>query len=58
MKIEDSRITGKATIRGWRGVPVVEVVLDSPGMDLDLLIPKGERSPIRTALEISPAPRS
>ena len=52
VKIEDSRITGKATIRGWRGVPVVEVVLDSPGMDLDLLIPKGERSPIRTALEV------
>ena len=51
VKIEDSRITGKATIRGWRGVPVVEVVLDSPGMDLDLLIPKGARSPIRTALE-------
>jgi hypothetical protein len=51
VKIEDSRITGNATIRGWRGTPVVEVVLESPGMDLDLLIPKGARSPIRTALE-------
>jgi hypothetical protein len=52
VKIENSRINGKATVRGWRGVPVVEVALDSPGMDLDLLIPKGERSPIRTALEL------
>ncbi|HEY3197879.1 MAG TPA: AsmA-like C-terminal domain-containing protein [Nitrospirales bacterium] len=51
VKIEDSRISGKGTIRGWRGTPVVEVVLESPGMDLDLLIPKGARSPIRTALE-------
>ena len=51
IKIEDSRIMSKATIRGWRGVPVVEVVFESPGMDLDLLIPKGERSPLRTAME-------
>jgi AsmA-like C-terminal region/Protein of unknown function len=51
VKIEDSRITGKATIRGWRGMPDVQVALESPGMDLDLLIPKGIRSPIRTALE-------
>jgi hypothetical protein len=51
IKIEDSRIMSKATIRGWRGVPMVEVVFESPGMDLDLLIPKGERSPLRTAME-------
>ena len=51
VRIEDSQINGSATIRGWRGVPSVEVALESPGMDLDLLIPKGERSPIRTALE-------
>jgi uncharacterized protein involved in outer membrane biogenesis len=52
VKIEDSRISGRGTIRGWRGIPVVEVILDSPGMDLDLLIPKGERSPMRTVLEV------
>ena len=52
VKIEDSYISGRGTIRGWRGIPVVEVVLDSPGMDLDLLIPKGERSPMRTVLEV------
>ena len=52
VKIEESRIAGRGTIRGWRGIPVVDVVLDSPGMDLDLLIPKGERSPMRTVLEV------
>jgi uncharacterized protein YhdP len=51
VKVEDSQINAKATIRGWRGIPIIEVTLDSPGMDLELLIPKGERSPVRTALE-------
>jgi hypothetical protein len=51
VRIEDSQINVTASIRGWRGVPSVDVAFESPGMDLDLLIPKGERSPIRTALE-------
>lgn len=49
--IKDSLINAKGTIRGWRGIPLVQVTLDSPGMDLQLVIPEGARSPVRTALE-------
>ena len=51
VKIKASRITAKGTVRGWRGVPLIELALDSPGLDLQLLIPEGERSPVRTAME-------
>jgi hypothetical protein len=51
VRIKDSRINAKGTVRGWRGIPLVQVALDSPGMDLELVIPEGERSPVRTALE-------
>ena len=51
LKIEESRINATGLVRGWRGVPQIELVIDSAGLDLDLLIPRGERSPIRLALE-------
>jgi uncharacterized protein involved in outer membrane biogenesis len=49
--IKDSRINAKGAVRGWRGIPLLQVILDSPGLDLELVIPEGERSPLRTALE-------
>ena len=51
LKIADSRITATGDVRGWRGVPRIQAVFDSPGLDLALLIPEGERSPVRTAME-------
>jgi len=51
LKIADSRINATGDIRGWRGVPRIQATLDSPRLDLALLIPEGERSPVRTAME-------
>ena len=51
IKVDESLINVKGAIRGWRGIPVVDIVMDSPGMDLQILIPEGERSPMRTAVE-------
>jgi hypothetical protein len=51
VKVEDSQITATGTIGRWRGTPMIDVNLSSPRMDLELLIPKGERSPVRIALE-------
>jgi len=51
LKIADSRINATGDIRGWRGVPRIQAALDSPSLDLALLIPQGERSPVRTAME-------
>ena len=51
LKLSDSRINATGEIRGWRGVPRIQAVFDSPGLDLALLIPEGERSPVRTAME-------
>lgn len=51
LKIADSRINATGEIRGWRGVPRIQAAFDSPGLDLALLIPEGERSPVRAAIE-------
>ena len=51
LKIADSRITATGDVRGWRGVPRIQAVFDSPGLDLALLIPEGERSLVRVAME-------
>lgn len=51
LKIADSRIIATGDVRGWRGVPRIQAVFDSPGLDLALLIPEGERSPVRAAME-------
>jgi hypothetical protein len=51
VKLQDSRINAKGAIRGWRGVPLVQLAFDSPGLDLELLIPEGERTAARAAME-------
>ncbi len=51
LKIADSRINATGDIRGWRGVPRIQTTLDSPSLDLALLIPEGGRSPVRVAME-------
>jgi len=51
VKIKDSRINAKGTVRGWRGIPLLQMSFDSPGLDLELLIPEGARSPVRAAME-------
>ena len=51
LKIADSRINATGEVRGWRGVPRIQTAFDSPGLDLALLIPEGERSLVRAAME-------
>jgi hypothetical protein len=43
------KITG--TLQGWRGVPVLKMAVHAPGLDLDLLIPKGKQTPLRRPME-------
>jgi len=50
-RILDSDVTLEGTIRNWAVKPVITTKIESNQMDLDLLIPKGERSPIREFLE-------
>jgi hypothetical protein len=50
-KILDSDAAMEAMIRNWATKPVISGKIESNQMDLDLLIPKGERSPMREFLE-------
>ncbi len=50
-KIHDSDVALEATIRNWTTKPVITGKIESNQLDLDLLIPKGEHSPIREFLE-------
>jgi hypothetical protein len=50
-RLLDSDVTLEGTIRNWAVKPVITAKIESNQMDLDLLIPKGERSPIRDFLE-------
>jgi len=50
--INDSLARATGTIRHWDSQPQVTFDISSPQFDLDLLIPKGERSPIRDFLEL------
>jgi len=47
----DSDVALEGTIRNWAAKPTITAKIESNQMDLDLLIPKGERSPIREFLE-------
>lgn len=49
MKQSEARITG--TVRNWETKPKVKFEMIAPQFDIDLLIPKGDRSPIRDILE-------
>jgi hypothetical protein len=50
-RIDDSFIRVAGTIRDWRRKPVVTATVESPSLNIELLVPKGERSPIRDFLE-------
>lgn len=50
-RINDSDVSLTGTIKNWATKPAIAVKIESTQMDLDLLIPKGERSPIRELLE-------
>ncbi|MDZ4734115.1 MAG: AsmA-like C-terminal domain-containing protein [Nitrospirota bacterium] len=47
----DSDVSLEGTIRNWAAKPTITAKIESNQMDLDLLIPKGARSPIRDFLE-------
>ncbi len=50
-RIEESTAQGRGMIRNWDRHPVAQLDIGAPQFDLDLLIPKGARSPIRDILE-------
>ena len=50
-RLSDSDLTMEGTVRNWATKPVMTAKLESNQMDIDLLIPKGQRAPIRDLLE-------
>jgi len=50
-RLADSDLTMEGTVRNWSTKPVMTAKLESNQMDIDLLIPKGQRAPIRDLLE-------
>jgi len=50
-RLLDSDVSLEGTIRNWAAKPTITAKIESNQMDLDLLIPQGERSPIRDFLE-------
>ncbi len=50
-RLLDSDVALEGAIRNWTTKPTIIAKIESNQMDLDLLIPKGERSPIREFLE-------
>lgn len=50
-RLLDSDMAMEGTIRNWAAKPTITAKIESNQMDLDLLIPKGQRSPIREFLE-------
>ena len=50
-RLLDSDVTLEGTIRNWAAKPTITAKIESNQMDLDLLVPKGVRSPIREFLE-------
>lgn len=50
-RVLDSDINLTGTIRKWKTTPLVNLKIESFQLDLGLLIPKGERSPLRDGLE-------
>lgn len=51
-RLLDSDVALEGTIRSWTTKPAMTVKIESNKMDLELLIPKGDRSPIREFLEL------
>lgn len=50
-KVQGSDLALEATVRNWPAKPVITGKIESNQLDLDLVIPKGERSPMREVLE-------
>jgi len=50
-RIRDSDLAFEGTIRNWTTRPVIAGTIESNQLDLSLLIPKGDRSPMRDLLE-------
>jgi AsmA-like C-terminal region/AsmA family len=49
MQKSEARIAG--SIKNWDSTPLVAFQMNAPHFDIDLLVPKGERSPVRDVLE-------
>jgi hypothetical protein len=50
-KVQGSDVAIEATVRNWMAKPIVTGKIESNQLDLSLVIPKGERTPIREFLE-------
>lgn len=50
-KIKDSDVRVSGMVRNWNRNPFFNLDIESAQLDIDLLIPKGKRSPIRDFLE-------
>ncbi|CUS38088.1 YhdP family protein [Candidatus Nitrospira nitrificans] len=50
-KIQGSDVAIEATVRNWMAKPIITGKIESNQLDLSLVIPKGERTPIRGFLE-------
>ena len=50
-RLLDSDVALEGTIRNWPAKPTITAKIESNNMDIDLLIPKGDRSPLREFLE-------
>jgi len=50
-KIHDNDVALEATVRNWTAKPVITGKIESNQLDLNLLVPKGEQSPMREFLE-------
>ena len=50
-KVHGSDVAVEATVRNWAAKPIVTGKIESNQLDLGLVIPKGERTPIREFLE-------
>ncbi len=50
-KVLESDVNATGSIRNLRTIPTVSLAVESSQLDLDLLIPKGVRSPLRDLLE-------
>ena len=50
-RMNDSDARFRGTIQHWKNKPEVNVVIESSKFDIDLVIPKGDRSPLRDFLE-------
>ncbi len=51
-RLRDSDLALEAVMKNWATKPSITAKLESNQLDIDLLIPKGERSPIREFLEM------